>query len=103
MCYYSVEVSLKIAYTKGNFGLRFFGCVNHKFGRSCKFFRWYDPLMCCHGRRVLRHLREKHERVNMEATSSVATEQNIASKHTLLVLEVTQLRREMESIKSKHQ
>ncbi|KAB1205560.1 hypothetical protein CJ030_MR7G000897 [Morella rubra] len=104
MCDCSVQASLKTAYTEGNFGRRFFACVNHKYGRSCNFFNWYDPPMCSYGRRVLRHLREKHERANMKATSSVATtEPNIASKHASLVLEVAEIRHDMESMKSKHQ
>ncbi|KAB1206129.1 hypothetical protein CJ030_MR7G014274 [Morella rubra] len=68
-CYYLVESCLKTSYTEQNFGRRFFTCVNYKQGRSCGFFHWYDPPMCVHGKRVLRRLREKHERLNMEVDS----------------------------------
>ncbi|KAB1223873.1 hypothetical protein CJ030_MR2G000503 [Morella rubra] len=106
MCDCSVQASLKTTYTEGNFGRRFFACVNHKYGRSCNFFNWYDPPMCSYGRRVLRHLREKHERANMKATSSVATtEPNIASNTHPWFLKWPWLKwqKYMESMKSKHQ
>ncbi|KAB1199590.1 hypothetical protein CJ030_MR0G020158 [Morella rubra] len=66
ICYCGVESCLKTAYTEANFGRRFFSCVNHKFGRSCGFFMWFDPPMCIHGRRVLSRIRERHERTRVE-------------------------------------
>ncbi|KAB1209337.1 hypothetical protein CJ030_MR6G016560 [Morella rubra] len=36
--------------------------------KSCDFFRWYDPPMCEHGKRVLRRMQTMHERVKVDMT-----------------------------------
>ncbi|KAB1209263.1 hypothetical protein CJ030_MR6G007215 [Morella rubra] len=109
-CYCSVEAYLKTSYIEQNFGRRFWSCVNYKLGRSCRFFHWYDPPMCVHGKRILRQLREKHESLSIEVDSHVSmAEHGTPQKNAELEVitlqlrgELSQLRSELETIKKKN-
>ncbi|KAB1220594.1 hypothetical protein CJ030_MR3G015847 [Morella rubra] len=99
-CYCSVESCLKTSYTEQNFGRRFFTCVNYKQWRSCGFFHWYDQ---CVSMGVLRWLREKHKRLNMEVDSHAPMAQHGTANTTAkLELVISQLRSELETMKKKN-
>ncbi|KAB1203412.1 hypothetical protein CJ030_MR8G000561 [Morella rubra] len=101
--YCSIESCLKTSYTEQNFYRRFFTCVNYKQQRSYRFFHWYNPPMCVHDKRVLRRLREKHERLNMEVDSHAPmVEHETANTIAKLELVISQLRSELETMKKKN-
>ncbi|KAB1210103.1 hypothetical protein CJ030_MR6G003931 [Morella rubra] len=66
-CYCGISTYMKTSYTKQNFGHRLFSCPNYKLKHACGFFAWVDPPMCEHGKRVLRRMRERQERLNVES------------------------------------
>ncbi|KAB1227145.1 hypothetical protein CJ030_MR1G027736 [Morella rubra] len=69
-CYCGVTTYMKTSYTEHNFGRRFYSCPNYKIKRACEFFAWVDPPMCEHGKRVLKHMRDRQERLNVDKKSA---------------------------------
>ncbi|KAB1203141.1 hypothetical protein CJ030_MR8G027518 [Morella rubra] len=102
ICYCSLEAILKTSFTEANFGCPFFRCVNYRYDKLCGYFSWYDPEMCHHGKRVLRRLQDRHEKINEKAARVESQSEKDSGKCTAIMdVEHEKQQLEMETLKIK--
>ncbi|KAB1215948.1 hypothetical protein CJ030_MR4G022851 [Morella rubra] len=107
-CRCSVLTCLKTSYTESNFGRHFLTYVNYEAGKLCDFFRWYDPPMCEHGKRVLRRMQIMHEKVKADMTKPSPNEdkEKANARHRVVLeemgKELARQFKEMEKESARH-
>ncbi|KAB1226660.1 hypothetical protein CJ030_MR1G008491 [Morella rubra] len=97
-CLCGVTTYLKTSYTEHNFGRRFYSCSKYKIKRECGFFAWFDPPMCEHGKRVLKHMRDRQECLNVDQKNVEILKEDMES----LKEEIGSLKKEKQSLKEEN-
>ncbi|KAB1219278.1 hypothetical protein CJ030_MR3G001239 [Morella rubra] len=101
-CYCDLKAKSTIAFTKENFGRRFWGCVKFKDGGHCNYFAWRDPKMCSYGRRVITKLRAMHSQSRGEQCTWESIEREPRHETEIIIAMTEQHREEIVNMSKQH-